>query len=209
MLYKWAILRFPTESRTNLLSWYNERLFGNVTVGAPSSASAFEQGLGDVEDLVERLHRAEVTHLPSAPPPTLVGLTTPEPDPPQTVSYISRDPTFLTVLPWLLMMLQLLVRQANTRHKCVPCQWIKLRHPPLVMPPQKMRQMSLCKGTLTRKEVGEHVVRVRGSGRSGITTVIIYTCFLPVMFVRYRRWFTHKLIGCEFIYRNRNHEIIH
>jgi hypothetical protein len=71
-----------------------------VAAGAPSSSNAFEQGLGDVEDLIERLHRANITQVYSASSPTLAQLTgtTPEPDP-LPVSHISGEYSILTVLP--------------------------------------------------------------------------------------------------------------
>ncbi|KAH9007702.1 hypothetical protein EDB83DRAFT_2532546 [Lactarius deliciosus] len=83
-LYKRAIICFPNDYRTSLLAWYNEKLFGIVTAsGAPSSSDAPEVGIDVVKSLVARIHQVNFKDLsePSAPLSTLMGLSTPEPDP--------------------------------------------------------------------------------------------------------------------------------
>ncbi len=63
-MYKQAVLRFPLTYHTELLAWYDKQIFGKDTITESSSAmgtGSLVQGLEDVEDLVERLHHAEVT----------------------------------------------------------------------------------------------------------------------------------------------------
>ncbi|KAH9024193.1 hypothetical protein EDB85DRAFT_277946 [Lactarius pseudohatsudake] len=94
-LYKRAIICSPEDYRKDLLDWYNEKLFGTVPAsGTSSSSHAPELGIDVVNGLVARLRQVNFTDLsePSAPPPTLVGLSTPEPDlPVSCICFLSSE----------------------------------------------------------------------------------------------------------------------
>ncbi|KAI9433793.1 hypothetical protein BJY52DRAFT_1198444 [Lactarius psammicola] len=67
-LYKQAILRFPDNYRMDLFAWFDMRVFAKASTVSSSGSGSLHQGLEDVEDLVERLHQAEVTSITSNPP---------------------------------------------------------------------------------------------------------------------------------------------
>ncbi|KAI9455174.1 hypothetical protein BJY52DRAFT_1188537 [Lactarius psammicola] len=67
-LYKQAILRFPDNYRADLFAWFDMRVFAKASTVSSSGSGSLHQGLEDVEDLVERLHQAEVTSITSNPP---------------------------------------------------------------------------------------------------------------------------------------------
>ena len=87
-LYKKAIISMPPDHLTYLLTWYDNQLFptsASVSSLAPSSSSR-DQGASEVEDLVKRLNRVDVTSV-SLPPSTTPGISvTPAPELPASRS---------------------------------------------------------------------------------------------------------------------------
>jgi hypothetical protein len=73
-LYKRAILRFPDKYRMELLSWYDNQVFAKVNTVSPGGSGSLDQGIEDVEDLVERLYQAEVTHVGNCDSPSTLSL---------------------------------------------------------------------------------------------------------------------------------------
>ncbi|KAF8267082.1 hypothetical protein EI94DRAFT_1802179 [Lactarius quietus] len=63
--YKQAILSFPPNYRNNLLSWYDQQIFAKTT--ASLCMGSLVPNLGEVEDLVEHLFQADVSHASNPP----------------------------------------------------------------------------------------------------------------------------------------------
>lgn len=74
--YKCIVLRLPPAHRARLLAWYDERLFSSrpPTSTVQTNSDAFESGIDEIDDLIQRLDDADVdspfVSMSSASPPS-------------------------------------------------------------------------------------------------------------------------------------------
>jgi hypothetical protein len=92
-LYKCTVLKLPSNHRARLLAWYDIRIFGKASISNPVALSTLEQGLEDVNDLIERLGSADL-EVPADLPTVSLTPQVALPPPCDNADAIEAQPTF-------------------------------------------------------------------------------------------------------------------